>query len=559
MNTSTPLIALTLALSLLPLQAQAGTSDPTQPVAEELQVQAIESRQGNALVTARFARSTLADERGKTVSTLAIQLEKGPLTLRDDGRGGDQKAGDGLYSAITWFDFEALIRRHAQLTQALEKFGERALPPHFQDRALVGHHKPLPPEIIKKRLAAGLPIPLLPLGNPSAIDPERSLVIRDPAVVEDPSRTHDRCSGGNPNGAWSFKHLVTQMANTPQTGIPPEEFVRLWLATWESDQVINGWTVANRATAIRNLIIDPWEARSGGPGTPLDLNQHPFKLIAIVNRVDLRDNAVYGGGSAGEGRFVFQVMDDNCNPTPFTVIFEYGIEKNSCTAVRDWGRQWADLSGLPLGSAAYNAALQAITDQFTAAGAAPHKPNGSALNQIRSNEIALGAPWELREFVISANGWDAHLLRPNTVAQTPDLSLNGTPTLRDFVNSGATTVPLRFPTLADPFLGGSALTPFQMFWDHPGISPRSLRHRFSLDTCNGCHAGETNTLFTHINPGTPPVTLSGFMTGIDVADPADGTPVRHFDELTRRQADLDALVHSACLIQLAVPVLTAPH
>lgn len=37
----------------------------------------------------------------------------------------------------------------------------------------------------------------------------------------------------------------------------------------------------------------------------LDLAQSPFRLLAIVNRVDLRENSIYGGGDAGEGRLVF--------------------------------------------------------------------------------------------------------------------------------------------------------------------------------------------------------------------------------------------------------------
>ncbi len=550
----------TLASTLLLASLAAPALAASPPIAQALYVQPVTHPAGNARLLAHFDREALAAAEVRPRSRLLLQLEKGPLVLRDDGRGGDEKAGDGIYTALTWFDFEAFLERIRTVEAQVAKFGKAALPPRFEGRALVGHRRLPTLEQVKKHLAAGEPVPLVPLGNPLTIDPERSLVIRDPAVVEDPTRTHDVCSGGNPDGPWSFKRLVTEMANTPLTGVSPEDFVRLWLATWESDQHINGWPVNQRAAAIRSLVIDPWEARSGGPGQPLDLNQHPFKLIAIVNRIDLRDNVAYGGGSAGEGRFVFQVMDDACNPTPFTVIFEYGIDKDHCLAVQDWGQQWAALSGLPLGSPAYNAALQAITDQFTQAGAAPHKPNGSALNQIRSNEIALGPVWELREFVISANGWDAHFLRPNTVAQTPDLSLDQSTVLRDFVNSGATTVPLRFPTLADPFRGGSALAPSPgFFWNHTGITPRAWRHRFSLDTCNGCHAGETGTSFTHIHPGTPPVGLSGFMTGIDVPDPADGSPIRHFDELARRGADLDSLLHDGCLIQLQVPELTAPH
>jgi hypothetical protein len=110
----------------------------------------------------------------------------------------------------------------------------------------------------------------------------------------------------------------------------------------------------------------------------------------MVNRIDLRRTNGFGGGDAGEGRFVFSAIDrrnGGCGTLQFTVIFEYGIDRQG-NAVRDWARQWYDLSAMSFGPQ-FNAALQAITEQFAAAGVAPSKPNGSALNQLRTNEIAL--------------------------------------------------------------------------------------------------------------------------------------------------------------------------
>jgi len=249
----------------------------------------------------------------------------------------------------------------------------------------------------------------------------------------------------------------------------------------------------------------------------------------------------------------------------FTVIFEYGIEKRSCSAVQNWGQRWVNLGTMVLGSAAYNAALENITESFVRANAAPSKPNGSALNQLRTNEIALARPWELREFVIADAGWNQHLLKPNTVALTPDSSLNNTPILRNYFASGINDVPLRFPTMADPFLGGAS-TVSNFFWNAPNfpmtLTQAEQRQEFSLNTCNGCHTGETGTSFTHIKPGAIPAALSGFMTGITVTDPAPPpgiTITRRFNDLERRSADLDGLVNSSCFAQLARPVLRAPH
>ena len=52
-------------------------------------------------------------------------------------------------------------------------------------------------------------------------------MIRDPAVVTDPTRTWDPCTNaGNANGVWTFNHLMTQMANQPRSGIDPSRLRR---------------------------------------------------------------------------------------------------------------------------------------------------------------------------------------------------------------------------------------------------------------------------------------------------------------------------------------------
>ena len=73
------------------------------------------------------------------------------------------------------------------------------------------------------------------------------------------------------------------------------------------------------------------------------------------------------------------------------------------------------------------------------------------------------------------------------------------------------------------------------------IANREARHKFALQTCNGCHFTETGTdsppqTFFHIAPANlgAPATLSGFMTGIDVPDAIDGMPTRHFNEPSAR-------------------------
>ena len=85
------------------------------------------------------------------------------------------------------------------------------------------------------------------------------------------------CTGaGNPNGAWTFNHLMTQMANQPASGIDPAIFVENWLAHWQANQTINGHLVPNRNAAVTNLILNPWPKRPDGH---VDLTKSPFRLF----------------------------------------------------------------------------------------------------------------------------------------------------------------------------------------------------------------------------------------------------------------------------------------
>jgi hypothetical protein len=323
------------------------------------------------------------------------------------------------------------------------------------------------------------------------------------------------------------------------------------------------------------------------PGTDeLDLAKAPFRLLAIVNRVDLRENLTYGGGSAGEARFVFAGVEKktpndpnnpNCGVMQFTVIFEFGIRKNGCVDLKAWAKQWTDLS--TLSGPAFNAALETITESFVKRDADPAKPNGSALNQLRTNDLAFDGPWELREFQISAGGSDFHHLRQETAKQTPDISLNNSATITNYVTANAAdivadkhTVPLDFPPGVH-FLGGAAPVPNNdpnFHWNgNPKIATYLEREKFSLATCNGCHAGETKTLFTHIKPamfGTV-AGLSSFLTGtpdtppggFKVDDPAGTTNASFFSDLKRRHDDLAALVGSSCFPFLFHRPLPMPH
>jgi hypothetical protein len=272
----------------------------------------------------------------------------------------------------------------------------------------------------------------------------------------------------------------------------------------------------------------------------------PFRLLAIVNRIDL--HRIDGGAvkNAGEGRFVFGVLDPQTGAeTPFTVIFEYEQKATNQTELKGWADEWHRLGTFASFDANYISALKAITAKFAGRNVMPGKPNGSALNQLRTNEIVLGAPWELREFHISAS---SGLLEPGETMQNPSVTFNNQARLSDFINqnladikAGKHEVPQFFPA-GQPFRGGSSPVSISS-WDAPNVTDGEAKFKFSFATCNACHSGETGTGFTHVSPRPhgSPAALSGFLTGITVTDPRDHVTARTFNDLRDRSVILSTL------------------
>lgn len=564
------------------------------PVADRAAVRFLEKEtaQGNAVVFVQFARSS------KAPTIITLQLEQGRATLRDDGIEPDEKAGDGVHSGFVWVDPKELAAGQEQLLRAQEAM------PIFAGRQIVAEAKPEPVDGAKLAGLSDIPVfpsranfadaqsfrdvptlslpivtdirpgvlipifPLFPLVNPADVNPQASLIITNTNVVNDPVRTFNPCTNtGTPMGKWTFGHLMKEMANTPATGITAEAFTRRWLKRWEVSPLINDIPVPARP-AIVSQVVNIWPKLADG--VTLDLSKAPFKLVAIVYRGDLAQNLVYGGGSAGEARFVFALTTASCTPRRFLVIFEYGIKRPSCMARKAWGQAWFDLKNNPIGSPAYNAALEALTVQFTEANTNPSQlPNKSSLNQLRTNEFVISPFWELREFHLAGDDSDIGHLRETTVKRTPDFPLDNQQVVADFINANAADilndtydVDAEFP-VGTPFLGATAPvpTPF-VFWDGPAPHPNAsiatpgTRHKFSLNTCNGCHGGETATTFTHISENG---VLSAFLTGETIPDAA-GEPTMHtFNDIARRQQALAQLLSQPCLFNIFFQPLNMAH
>lgn len=398
------------------------------------------------------------------------------------------------------------------------------------------------------------------------VDPARELFITDVSVVDDCFRTtwFPVCAppvAPATRGAWTFGGLMPGIFGTVNPAILSTEVTR-FLSEWKFGKVVNGEFVPARPN-IQAQVLGPWLAASGG--VQLDMRRAPFRLLAIVSRLDLRQNAPW---NAGEGRFVFGLLDPAGNPTQYLLILEYGLDAADCKSVLTWANQWHALGTQPFGPT-YNAMLQKVTDRFTTINSSPAKPNGSSLNQARTDDFFLQPLWELREFTLQPGGPPAQLLM-STVAQTPANAHQHTALLANYVNANTPailasnyTVPLVWA--ATPFRGGASSHTLNFDWDGPApacttIFNLNARHNFSLNTCNGCHGAETGTAFKHVQPRGPgvPSALSAFLTGGPVV--VDMCGIGHtFNDIARRQADLCALVNMTCPVLSAEPPVTFVH
>lgn len=376
--------------------------------------------------------------------------------LNDRGEGADAKARDGQFSGFLMGNIEEVEKTQARISQQLslaQKFnkdvqqvrdfsGRSIRETHKLDAVLEQHKKLI---LEKPRLIGDIPVlplipPLPPTQPPALVQPENALAITDTSVVANPNVTFDPCDtdGMNndidPDALYSFKTLISNLNDETAPGRPSDQqFVHDWLSHWLANSPVNGFNIPPRMG-----ILDYFPGWDGVNANTLDMDRLPFRLLAIVNRIDLGNIAAYGNSNPnkpGEIRFVFGLLKMNSIGScigngiaggidQMTVIFEYSDATNSCSTSKALANDWLDLDAgvingtAPLGGTDYMAALKLITDTVTVQGA-------NKLNQLRTNDFAfdglgsISLPWQLREFVI---GDPAPDLIPTTIKQTPQFS-----------------------------------------------------------------------------------------------------------------------------------------
>lgn len=428
-----------------------------------------------------------------------------------------------------------------------------------------------------------------------APDPSKELVITDFSVIESPEETtfdYDRPSGRHRQGAWTFGRLVHNMLpeHDRNSAKAASDFAYGWLHQWETDQAPNDLVSLTPARKnIRSEVINPWKVSSGcavsdtdddsSDTCQLDMGKAPFRLIAIVYRPDLRITAKPGQpGEGGEGRFVFELYTQKAgetapSPKKMTVIFEYSLPIWNNFETLVWSYRFHTLGAIPFGEG-FNAVLHTITNDFSGPDADPRRPNGNAIDQVRTNELSLvaqpypvlgpfGRRWELREFHLHTDG-----LHQAPVAQEPSRDFDtskravGTGTrsaeLGDYMMANADAIKSNTHTIPAAMLANSSLvgTGFPAwgtdstgktqlgFKDSKGNAvPKDVRDAFALNTCAGCHRAETATFFLHLTD----------RRALNAADPVDAPNIQPV-KVAERDTQLSPFLQS----QISAPTAALP-
>jgi hypothetical protein len=437
-----------------------------------------------------------------------------------------------------------------------------------------------------------------PLGY--LIDPFKSLLIIDPAVVDNPARTWDPAPrtaatphgttpnpAGTPGGVWTFHHLVSCLANEAETGVSPSALVRQWLETWATAQRPggpDGNLAPPRNHAGRQNLIQNWPVLGGSGGADaapqLDTTKAPFRLLAIVNRFDLRTTSAFGSSSGralAELRFVFGAVDTAGNnpgdARDFLVIFEFGVPLADYHEVHQYAREWAALSHPDLPPEDYLGKLESLTERIVRPVATSTRPNRSNLNQVRTSELLFGHDnWEFREFHIDAQ---SHHLKTATIAQTPDPWVNQESiglhrwlqARTQDIKDGIYTLPeymevvdsLNGPVLSKRKLHGamaqSGVSNTDWIAWGGGNYDRDARRAFIRNTCNGCHMNMNQATVNPCPDETPAFDFLAHIPNRSYSKASKISPFMHNpagprDDLRRRLELLRSAAESHPLLPL---------
>lgn len=478
-------------------------------------------------------------------------------------------------------------------------------------------------------------LPLLLLPALSSAEPfklhevsvEKEMLITAVEVVD----SHE----ANYPGVWSFGHLMDETFGPAES----RKVLAGWLESWANGSG-PGCTDEQRFPGRENfhkMVIAPWKARDRyqdsqkEPWLP-NLSNAPFRLLAIVNRMDLAKPETpastadgspggYSSGSSfanadgGEARFIFGAVNPKGEPLEggMTVIFEYGLDAPQRTRAIDWAQGWHRLGEHQAFDDAYRADLVKFTRLFTdkrpkTETRPANQPAKTDLHErlreeaasesrqlirIRTNDGACGKLREFRQFDVAATGLTAVRL-PGTPDEPffakgskenrmlagwldkqrvapKEVQEQFARTNKEIPDSLKTEIPVSFALPesftvdkksrpANGFVASVVNNDKQFHWDGWGLRDNGLRRAFSVQTCCGCHCGDTGTEFFHVAPRgvneTAP--LSKFLrtdgSKLRLKDPANRKGFESTEMEDRKQLYIDLL--SPGLSRLEIKRLT---
>src|SRR4051794_36799671 len=222
----------------------AGGDDEDQPPpAEDVLVQRIPGDNNHLLLMAYYSK--------ENYSNPSFTIENGfTITLRDDGKGDDKTAGDGLYTAKIPADVQAFRKQAVSMLQQMKAYGykpigfmnrQRIIDPNATegfDVEKFDAHEPVSVSGLNDALSEDLSSSSAAVSSaastsvtaasatatakPTLFDSlkKNSILITNLAVVEDTARTWNFCAQkGTVNGAWTFGALMRQLASKSPTTI----------------------------------------------------------------------------------------------------------------------------------------------------------------------------------------------------------------------------------------------------------------------------------------------------------------------------------------------------
>lgn len=340
--------------------------------------------------------------------------------------------------------------------------------------------------------------------SPHAVDPFKELIIVDDQVVRD--------KRSEALGPWSAGTLLSQLLPKTATVKEKSDLVKTLFTKWLTDQKLPNGQVSAKRDSAEFIILCPWIDASFDNKDckgDLDLAKAPFRLLSIVNRVDIGSHTPDG---KGEARFVYTLLDAHTveqntvgSSRQFTLIFEYNMTPAPFSRYR-WALSWHHLGLLPCTTAGdcegFRKYLTQLTRSFTDyQEGSSHLPFGTYLSQVRSSELQLDTPWQWREFLLQKPDDGPLEFAQTYVVQTPMSKMNGNPELGEWIEENRELIKKGTYKLPEKFRGAESDTMGRTLWNFPDLS-EPIRRAFAKNTCNGCHVSETEPIsrFYHIAP-----------------------------------------------------------